>query len=141
MTRWIKFPVGYYVYGIAVDGVVRIIVALSLMIGVVVQIHAQENPPTHGSFTVKSAPSGSAPQSVRDGWIGLTLPFDEIILCNSDIFGKLQDPSILSYVVSQETALNLLKSYSPESFRWWNENGFPSSSFAGFCFSTEPLVG
>jgi hypothetical protein len=113
------------------------IVAAFLVLALVASAHAQE----HGSFTISSAPTGVAPQEVRDGWIGLTIPFDEVVLCSNDIFGNPFQPPRLGYTVTQAIALKLLKVHSPESFRWWNDNGFPTSSVAGFCFFTEPLVG
>ena len=107
-----------------------------LVLALVTSAHAESR-----SFTVNSAPTGDAPQKVRDGWIGLTLPIAEIGACSYDIYGNLmKNPSELSYKVSQELALELLRLHSPESFRWWADNGLPVSSIAYFCFSTE-LVG
>ena len=95
---------------------------------------------TKGFFTIEHLPGGVAPPEVRNAWIGLTLPFTEISLCQNEVDGTPFYPPMMSYIVPRQEAIDALERTSSQAAQWWISNEYPGEA-GNFCFSTEPLVG
>jgi hypothetical protein len=100
-----------------------------------------QSPATEGTFTITSVPSGDAPEWVREEWLGLTLPYEEMHLCEGDPASRarITNPS-RGYGILEEIALKFLEKKSPQAAQWWRDRGLPRSKDY-FCFTPDPLVG
>ncbi len=78
-----------------------------------------------------STPPGSAPAWVRDGWVGVEIPYDQ----NDDLTGGLQcgtdggpAKNVGGYTVRARAAFDVLAVAAPACFDWWKQTGFTNGS-------------
>ena len=82
-----------------------------------------------GSIKIVKMPRGEAPEYVRREWVGVEMKC--LFTSSGDtieagvLTGELQPPAGMTYVVSQEEALNALKQGHWEASKWWRDHGFP----------------
>jgi len=92
-----------------------------------------------GRVFVARVPEGEAPLTIREAWVGLTLPCLPIIGYSSDT----RDRGVLTnqelprnrYCASvpQEEALKILETHRPDAAQWWRDHGYPKSGeYFGF---------
>lgn len=97
-----------------------------------------------GTILFTSTPTGQAPLSIREQWIGVEVPclFSHDGTCYHD--GKLLGvetglavPDYPGYIVFQTHALEALEKKSQEAAEYWAELGFPNHSLTLFLFDLD----
>jgi hypothetical protein len=77
----------------------------------------------NGMFRIVAVPEGAAPLSVRQEWVGLILPIDDITEGPAyDVLTKHAIDAQPGYNVQWEIAMAALGRKSPEAERWWRVN-------------------
>lgn len=90
------------------------------------------------SVKIVRAPSGEAPQWVREAWVGLVLPLKEASLKTTPNIGVLSGPksslgwlwasltgapiTVTGYLTSAARAIEILARTRPEAAAWWREH-------------------
>lgn len=83
---------------------------------------------------ILKTPPGTAPDWVREEWVGLTLPTYDITNTNVEVTGEVVNR--LGYCVSKSEALEVLGQSSPEAVEWWRKQTHLDNS-APFVFARE----
>lgn len=80
---------------------------------------------------IVSTPPGSAPQWVREGWVGVEIPYDQ----KDDLSGGIQcgadggpAKNLGGYTVQAKAAFDSLAATAPVCFEWWEQAGFTNGS-------------
>ena len=97
-----------------------------------------------GVIRFTSMPSGGAPRSIREQWVGVEVPclfsHNGISLEGEgvrNVVSGLDVPDYPGYIVFQTSAIEALQEKSPEAAEYWKEHGFPNHPFALFLFNLE----
>ena len=83
------------------------------------------------TVTIMATPIGEAPEWVREAWIGVTLPYRSMGICDTGILSGRRVPAFMSYLVDWDAAMGALARHSPEAVEWWRAN---TPWLPGFCF-------
>jgi tetratricopeptide (TPR) repeat protein len=71
-------------------------------------------------------PPGEAPESVRNEWIGLTLPLastpSAFLLKSGGVVTRKEEDAVKGYMVEANEAVALLEQKSPTAAQWWRTN-------------------
>lgn len=91
-----------------------------------------------GLMRITRTPSGQAPASIREKWIGVEMPFSHLAK-PEHLNGVMNGAAVEShngFIVDQQAALDALEKKCPEAAEWWKSMGFPMP-FAEFHFDAD----
>lgn len=87
--------------------------------------------PVIGQIKIIATPEGEAPLEVRKAWVGLILPCHPILGYSEGDVGALShkptERNRRVVNVPQDTAIQILALFDPESAQWWRDLGYPKS--------------